>query len=87
MQEILKQPQYEPMSLENQVMVLFAGTNGYADQVPVEKMREWELDLVRYMESNHPEPGRNITAENRITDETRADLTKALEAFKISWQG
>ncbi len=52
MQEILKQPQYAPMSLENQVTVLFAGTNGYADQVPVEKMRQWELDLVRYMETN-----------------------------------
>ena len=87
MQEILKQPQYAPMSLENQVTVLFAGTNGYADQVPVEKMRRWELDLIRYMGTNYPEAGRNIAADNRITDETRAILTKALDAFKVSWQG
>jgi F-type H+-transporting ATPase subunit alpha len=87
MQEILKQPQYAPMSLENQVIVLFAGTNGYADQVPVEKMRQWELDLVRYMETTYPEIGKSITAENKITDDNRALLTKALEAFKISWQG
>ena len=87
MQEILKQPQYAPMSLENQVTVLFAGTNGYADQVPVEKMRKWELDLIRYMATNYPEAGRNIAADNRITDETRAILTKALDAFKVSWQG
>jgi F-type H+-transporting ATPase subunit alpha len=87
MQEILKQPQYAPMSLEGQVTVLFAGTNGYADQVPVEKMRQWELDLVRFMETNYPEVGRSITAENRITDDTRALMTKALEAFKVSWQG
>jgi F-type H+-transporting ATPase subunit alpha len=87
MQEILKQSQYAPMSLENQVIVLFAGTNGYADAVPVEKMRQWELDLVRYMETTYPEIGRNIEAEKRITDDNRAVLVKALDAFKVSWQG
>jgi F-type H+-transporting ATPase subunit alpha len=87
MQEILKQPQYAPMSLENQVIVLFAGTNGYADQVPVEKMRQWELDLVRTMETTYSEIGKSITAENKITDDNRVLLAKALEAFKVSWQG
>ena len=87
MQEILKQPQYAPMSLENQVIVLFAGTNGYADQVPVEKMRQWEVDLVRYMEATYPEIGRSVTAENRISDDNRAALVKALDNFRISWQG
>ncbi|MEW5939072.1 MAG: F0F1 ATP synthase subunit alpha [Chloroflexota bacterium] len=87
MQEILKQPQYAPMSLENQVIVLFAGTNGYADHVAVEKMRQWELDLVRYMETTHPEIGKSITAENKITEDTRAKLDKALDAFRMSWQG
>jgi F-type H+-transporting ATPase subunit alpha len=86
MQEILKQPQYVPMSLENQVIVLFAGTNGFADQVPVEKMRQWELDLVRYMETTYSEIGKSITAENKITDDNRAALTKALDAFRASWQ-
>ena len=86
MQEILKQPQYSPMSLENQVTVLFAGTNGYADQVPVEKMRQWELDLVRYVETSHPEIGKDIAARKMISDDTRAALGKALEAFKASWQ-
>ena len=86
MQEILKQPQYSPMSLENQVTVLFAGTNGYADQVPVEKMRQWELDLVRYVETSHPEIGKDIAARTMISDDTRAALGKALEAFKASWQ-
>jgi F-type H+-transporting ATPase subunit alpha len=86
MQEILKQPQYAPMSLENQVIVLFAGTNGYADQVPVEKMRQWEMDLVRYIETTYPEIGKSIAAENKITDDNRAAMVKALDAFKISWQ-
>jgi hypothetical protein len=47
MQEILKQPQYSPMSLSDQVIVLFAGTNGYADQVPVANMAQWQTDLLR----------------------------------------
>ena len=55
MQEILKQPQYEPMSLEHQVIILFAGTNGYADNVPVEKMRKWEVELMRYLANSHPD--------------------------------
>jgi len=87
MQEILKQPQYEPMSLENQVMVLFAGTNGYADFVAVEKMRQWETDLIRFMETSYPEIGRTITSEKRITDSTRDALARALDTFRISWQG
>jgi F-type H+-transporting ATPase subunit alpha len=86
MQEILKQPQYQPMSLEDQVMVIFAGTNGYADGVPVEKMRQWELDLIRYMETSHPEIGKSIVEKKQITDDTRAALTSALDAFKMTWQ-
>jgi len=86
MQEILKQPQYQPMSLEDQVMVIFAGTNGYADQVPVDKMRKWETDLVRYLGASHPEIGKDIAEQKRITDETRERLIQALETFKSTWQ-
>ncbi len=86
MQEILKQPQYEPVSLENQVIVLFAGTQGFADQVPLEKMRAWETDLLRYMETSHPDIGKAIAAEKRITDETEAKLRQVLETFKMTWQ-
>ncbi|NOZ00170.1 MAG: F0F1 ATP synthase subunit alpha [Chloroflexi bacterium] len=86
MQEILKQPQYEPVSLENQVIVLFAGTQGFADQVPLEKMRAWETDLLRYMETSHPDIGKAIATEKRITDETEAKLRQVLETFKMTWQ-
>lgn len=86
MQEILKQPQYEPMSLENQVMVIFAGTNGYADGVPLDRMAQWQADLIRYMESSHPEIGKDIVATNRISDETKGKLVKALDGFRSGWQ-
>ena len=85
MQEILKQPQYEPMSLEHQVMVLFAGTQGFADAVPVEKMKKWEVDLLRFLSSSHPELGRDITLNRRITEETEKALRSALSAFQDTW--
>jgi F-type H+-transporting ATPase subunit alpha len=86
MQEILKQPQYKPVSLEDQVIVLFAGTNGFADEVPLEEMKTWEADLLRYMASSHPEIGKAITEEKRISNDTEAKLRQALETFKNTWQ-
>ncbi|MDO9349606.1 MAG: F0F1 ATP synthase subunit alpha [Anaerolineales bacterium] len=86
MQEILKQPQYEPMSVENQVIVIFAGTNGYADAVPVERMRAWEVALLRYMDNSHPELGKDIAEKKQITEETDKKLRAALDTFKATWQ-
>ena len=86
MQEILKQPQYSPMSLSEQVIVLFAGTNGYADQVPVGSMAQWQTDLLKFMEASYPEIGRDITEKKQITDSTRTGMAKALDAFRHSWQ-
>lgn len=86
LQEILKQPQYEPMPLEQQVIVLFAGTQGYADKIPLEDMRRWESSLIRYMESSYPEIGKDIAEKKVITDETREKLVAALENFTASWQ-
>jgi F-type H+-transporting ATPase subunit alpha len=86
MQEILKQPQYAPASLAEQVIVIFAGTNGFADQVPVEKMAQWQKDLWRTMESSYPELGKDIAEKKMITDDTREKLMKALESFRAGWQ-
>jgi F-type H+-transporting ATPase subunit alpha len=86
MQEILKQPQYSPMSLSDQVIVLFAGTNGYADQVPVTNMAQWQADLLRFMDASYPEVGRDITEKKAITDSNRQSMVKALDAFLHTWQ-
>jgi len=86
MQEILKQPQYSPMSLWDQVIILFAGTNGYADQVPLANMPQWQTDLLKFMESSYPEIGRDIVEKKMITDGNRAGMVKALDAFRHSWQ-
>ena len=86
MQELLKQPQYQPMEFEYQVIVIFAGTNGYADGVPLDKMAQWQHDLIRYMETSFPEIGKDIVAKKAISDDTRAALTKALDGFRAGWQ-
>jgi F-type H+-transporting ATPase subunit alpha len=86
MQEILKQPQYQPMSLEHQVVTIFAGTSGFADNVPASSMAKWQADLINYMESSHPEIMRNIIEKKMITDDARANLLKALDAFRNTWQ-
>ena len=86
MQEILKQPQYSPVSLADQVIVIFAGTNGFADLVPADKMAQWQADLMRYMEASYPEIGKDITEKKMITDDNRAALMKALDAFRAGWQ-
>jgi F-type H+-transporting ATPase subunit alpha len=85
MQEILKQPQYEPMPLEAQVMVLFAGTQGFADNVPVERMRKWEADLVRYLTTSSPHLGKDIAEKKQITAETEKKLREALGVFQSTW--
>ena len=86
MQEILKQPQYAPVSLEHQVMVIFAGTQGFADEVPVEKMRQWELDLIKFLDQSHPEIGKDIVEKRQITPDNEKKLREALATFKSTWQ-
>jgi len=86
LQEILKQPQYEPMSLENQVMIIFAGTQGYTDKIPLEQMRAWETSMLRFMESSYPDIGKDIAEKKRITDETTEKLRSALDAFNSTWK-
>jgi F-type H+-transporting ATPase subunit alpha len=86
LQEILKQPQYQPLSLEEQVIEIFAGTRGFADNVPLEQMRRWETSLLRYMATSHPEIGKSITEEKKITPETEEKLTETLTTFMSTWQ-
>jgi F-type H+-transporting ATPase subunit alpha len=82
LQEILKQPQYQPMPVEQQVMILYAGTHGYVDDVPIDKVAEWETRFHRFMASTYLEVGQRIREEKRISEETEALLVDAIEAFR-----
>lgn len=82
MTELLKQPQYQPASLANQVMILYAGTNGYLDDVPLEKVRAFESAFQRFMDASHPDIGRKISETRDVDTETEAALKQAIDEFK-----
>ena len=86
LQEILKQSQYEPMSLAHQVIILFAGTNGYADEIPIDQMEVWKEGVLRYLDTSHSELVKDIAEKKRVTDETEASLNKAIKTFNSTWQ-
>ena len=85
LQEILKQPQYQPMSLPNEIMSLFAGTQGYTDKVELDRVREWERSFLHFMDTSYPEVGRDILDQRRITPEVEAKLRQALQSFNSTW--
>ena len=86
-QETLKQPQYEPLQLDKQVMNLFAVTNGYVDDIAVTDVKRWELEMHAYMDANHSEIGQTIRRTQDLPDESLDSLRLALETFNSSWSG
>ena len=80
--EILKQPQYVPMPLEKQVMILYAVTNGYLDNTPVDKISSFEEAFHRFMETNHPDVGKAIASEKALSDKTEEALKNAITQFQ-----
>jgi F-type H+/Na+-transporting ATPase subunit alpha len=84
MTELLKQDQYEPMPIAQQVIVLFAGTNGYLDDVEVEKVSAFEKELLRFLKSSHPGIEESLTKEKALSSETDKQLRAAIEEFKKS---
>ncbi len=84
--EVLKQPQFSPLSAEKQVLIIFAGTNGYLDDLPVTSCRKFETELYRYVETAHPEIFREIREKKAISDELRDRIKSALVDFKERFQ-
>jgi F-type H+-transporting ATPase subunit alpha len=82
--EVLKQPQYSPMSLGKEVMILYAVTNGYLDDVPVDGVIVWEGNFHRFMQTNHPELEQKINDDKEIKTETEEALKSAILEFKGS---
>jgi F-type H+/Na+-transporting ATPase subunit alpha len=87
MTELLKQPQYQPVSVANQVMAIWAATNGHMDDVEVNRVSDFERSFLRFMEAEHPGVAKAITDEKAISDDTAAKLASAVEAFKKGYAG
>jgi len=80
--ELLKQSQYEPVPLDEQVIGIYAVTNGFADDVPVDKVRDFEAGLLQFMRTVHPEIGQGIMDEKVLTDQIRELLDGAIQEYK-----
>jgi F-type H+-transporting ATPase subunit alpha len=79
--EVLKQPQYQPLPVEKQVAIIFAGTNGYLDPIPVAEVRRYEEELYRYLETRRPGILTGIAEKKQIDDALKSELTSALQEF------
>jgi len=79
--EILKQPQYDPLPVERQVAIIYAGTNGYLDNVPVSDVRAFETELYRFIETRHPQVFRDIATKKQLDDPLKASLDAAVKEF------
>lgn len=85
LQEILKQPQYEPVPLAEQIIVLYAALNGYADDVNIDRIKDWESALIRHVNGSASEIISAIDKEKALSSETETRLQKTLEVFSTSW--
>jgi F-type H+-transporting ATPase subunit alpha len=80
--EILKQGQYSPLPLEKQILIIFAGTKGYLDDLPVEQCRKFEEELYRFAENSHRPVLEGIATKKNLDDELRGKVVKLIEEFK-----
>jgi F-type H+-transporting ATPase subunit alpha len=84
--EILKQAQYQPVDVEKQVLVIWAATNGYTDDIAIEDVRQFEAALLDFVENSHPGLLTSIREKKSLTDEIKNDLQQVLTYFKETWK-
>jgi F-type H+-transporting ATPase subunit alpha len=86
LQEIVKQPQYSPISLGRQVVLIYAGTNGFADQVALEKMAPWKEGLLGFLDTSYADVPQAIEREGKLSPEVEARLKEALAGYASTWR-
>jgi F-type H+-transporting ATPase subunit alpha len=85
MVELLKQGQYEPLPVSKQVMILYAGTNGFLDDIPVNKVRKFEIAFYAYIDKYHPDIGVEIDMKKELTEDIKKNLNNAITEFKVEF--
>ena len=86
LQEILKQPQYTPYSIGDEFIILYAGTHGYLDGVPLTRVVEWESEFMRFMHTSYASITKEIDENGDITSELETELQCALDQFALIWK-
>jgi F-type H+/Na+-transporting ATPase subunit alpha len=84
--ELLKQGQYEPLPVEKQILIIFAGTNGYIDDLPVTALKKFEQELYAFVESRHPEIFADLLKKRELDNDLRERIKKTLEEFKANFK-
>ena len=84
--EVLKQPQYSPMAVEQQVMIIYAVTNGHLDDVPVNRIRDWERQFHEFMAARFSQVATKLRTDKVLSKETEAELKKGIDAFKTTFK-
>jgi F-type H+-transporting ATPase subunit alpha len=82
--ELLKQPQYKPMPIEQEVMVIYAGTQGYLDDVPITRVQEFQNAFLQYIDASYANMRQQLASKKELSSETENQLKEALKAFKSS---
>jgi F-type H+-transporting ATPase subunit alpha len=85
MVELLKQDQYSPLPVEQQVLVIFAGTNGYVDEVPVNAVRKFESELLRFATSKYQSLLDDIKGKKQLDEDLKTRIKSVIEEFKKSF--
>ena len=85
MVEVLKQPPYSPLAIERQVVIIFAGAKGFLDDIPANRVMDFEKDLYTFIESKFPQILEDIRAKKSIDKDTESVLSKALEEYKLGF--
>src|SRR3954454_19289111 len=80
--ELLKQPQYKPMTMEQEVMIIYAGTKGFIDDVPINRVQEFQTAFLQYVDASAPQLRQQLGAKKELTDELEGQLKQALNDFK-----
>jgi F-type H+/Na+-transporting ATPase subunit alpha len=83
--ELLKQPQYQPIQLPEQVALIYAGTKGYLDNVPLDRVKEWQANFMRALGTQFAELANGIAEKKTLDDAQEGQLKDALNAFNASW--
>ncbi|MFB3061972.1 MAG: F0F1 ATP synthase subunit alpha [Candidatus Binatia bacterium] len=84
--EILKQGQYEPMPIAKQILIIYVGTNGFVDHLPVEAIKKYEEELIAFVEAKAPDLFDEILKRREITDEIKGKINKILEDFNANFK-
>jgi len=84
--EILKQGQYEPMTVEHQVAILYALANGFVDDVPVEEIKQWENDFHKFLDAQAKDVVKLISEKKELNDDVIKVLEKSIKEFKETYQ-